>query len=147
MLYESFCSQVTVLRTALEGEEPMDVPVPMDADSSRKLLISSVGCIYVVSAGKFGHEWFDILPIHHRVSSCYTFICRRRGAAGYQGEHLQWRTMYGFVYVLSDSLLLSAIFYFAGCHCLLDRYVVSGAWNWREFLGGLCTVNKAVAIW
>ena len=45
---------VMIIRTALEGEEPMPVSPslknPLNFASSRKLLINSVGCIYVVSA-------------------------------------------------------------------------------------------------
>ena len=44
---------VMFIRTALEGETampPPSLPNPFDTTSSRKLLINSVGCIYVVSA-------------------------------------------------------------------------------------------------
>ena len=44
---------VMAIRTALEGEEAMPVQMPANPfsmETSRKLLINSVGCIYVVSA-------------------------------------------------------------------------------------------------
>lgn len=41
---------ITAIKTAREGEEAVPVPAKLDAESSRKLLIASTGCIYVVSA-------------------------------------------------------------------------------------------------
>eukprot|EP00483_Globobulimina_turgida_P001996 UN01998 len=44
---------VTIILTASEGEEPMKIPIPkhpFNLQSSRKLLIASTGCVFVVSA-------------------------------------------------------------------------------------------------